>query len=163
MAYICIISIYKTAWYWHESRHMVQWKRIESPKINSHSYGQLIFNKGGNNIQWEKDNLFSKWYWEYIYMCVCVCVCVSCSVVSDSLQPHGLYSQPARLFCPWDFPGKVTGMGCHFLLQGIFQTQGLNPSLLHCSRMLYHLSYLHTHTHTSHIFFIHSGFFTRGN
>ena len=45
------------------------------------------------------------------------------------LRPHGLY--PARLLCPWDFPGKNTGVGCHFLLQGIFSTQGLNPPLLH--------------------------------
>ena len=51
-----------------------------------------------------------------------VCVCVSCSVVSDSLQPCGL--KPARLLCPWDFPGKNIGVGCHFLLQGIFLTQG---------------------------------------
>ena len=36
------------------------------------------------------------------------------------LQPHGL--QPTRLFCPWNFPGKNTGVGCHFLLQGIFMT-----------------------------------------
>ena len=40
--------------------------------------------------------------------------CVSCSVVYDSLRPHGL--QPTRLLCPWDFPGKNTGVGCHFLL-----------------------------------------------
>ena len=39
----------------------------------------------------------------------------SCSVVSDSLRPHGL--QPTRLLCPWDFPGKSTGVGCHCLLQ----------------------------------------------
>ena len=39
------------------------------------------------------------------------------------LQPHGL--QPTRLLCPWDSPSKNTGIGCHFLLQGIFQTQGL--------------------------------------
>ena len=55
---------------------------------------------------------------------------VSHSVVSDSLQPHGL--QPARLPCPWDSPGKNTGVGCHALLQGIFPTQGLNPGLPHC-------------------------------
>ena len=35
------------------------------------------------------------------------------------------------ILCPWDFPGKNTGVGCHFLLQGIFQTQGSNPCLLH--------------------------------
>ena len=39
----------------------------------------------------------------------------------------------------WDFPDKHTGVGCHFLLQGIFQTQGLNPGLPHCR--LYHLSH----------------------
>ena len=55
------------------------------------------------------------------------CVRVHHSVLSSSLWPHGL--QPARLFCPWDFPGKNTGMGCRFLLQGIFQTQGLHPCL----------------------------------
>ena len=48
------------------------------------------------------------------------------------LQPCGL--QPTRLFCPWDFPGKNTRMDCHFLLQGIFQTQELNLGLLHCRR-----------------------------
>ena len=46
-------------------------------------------------------------------------------VVSDSLRPHGL--QPIRLICPWDTPGKNFGVGCHFLLQGIFLTQGSNP------------------------------------
>ena len=39
--------------------------------------------------------------------------------------------EPTRLLCPWDFPGKNTGVGCHFLLQGIFLTQGSNPRLLH--------------------------------
>ena len=49
--------------------------------------------------------------------------------MSDSLQPHGL--QPARLLCPWDSPGKNTGVGCHALLQGIVPTQGSNLGLLH--------------------------------
>ena len=62
----------------------------------------------------------------------------SCSVVSDSFLPHGL--QPTRLLHPWDFPGKSTGVGCHFLLQKIFPTQGLNPGLPHCKQMLYRLS-----------------------
>ena len=47
----------------------------------------------------------------------------------DSLWPHGL--QPSRLLCPWYFPGKNPGVGCHLLLQGIFRTQQLNPCLLH--------------------------------
>ena len=49
-------------------------------------------------------------------------------VVSDSLQPHELHH--ARLLCPWDFPGKNTGVGCPFLLQGIFLPQGSNLHLL---------------------------------
>ena len=61
------------------------------------------------------------------------------SVVSDSLRPCGLL--PTRLLCPWDSPGKSTGVGCHFLLQEIFPTQALNPGLLHCRQTLYHLSH----------------------
>ena len=59
-----------------------------------------------------------------VCLCVCVYVCVSThmhSVVSSSLQPHGL--QPARLLSLRDFPGKNTGVGCHFLLQGICPIQ----------------------------------------
>ena len=67
-------------------------------------------------------------------------VCISCSVVSDSLQPHGLW--PARLLRPWDSPWtKNIGVGCHSLLQGIFLTQGLNPGLLHHRQIIYHLSH----------------------
>ena len=44
----------------------------------------------------------------------------------------------ARLLCPWDSPGKSSGVGCHFLLQGIFPTQGSNPSLLYCRWILHH-------------------------
>ena len=51
------------------------------------------------------------------------------SVVSASLRPHGL--KPTRHLCPWNSPGKNTGAGCHFLLQGIFLTQGSNMGLLH--------------------------------
>ena len=61
------------------------------------------------------------------------------SVESNSLPPHGL--QSARLLCPWDFSGKNTGVGCHFLLQGIFLTQGSNPREQHLllgRQILYH-------------------------
>ena len=51
-----------------------------------------------------------------------------CSVVFNSLQPHGLW--PTRLLCSWDSPGKNIGVGCHFLLWGIFPTQGSNRRLL---------------------------------
>ena len=67
------------------------------------------------------------------------CVCVSCSVMSDSLRPHGL--EPTRLLCPWDSLGKNIGVGCHSLLQGVFLTQGLNPGLLHCRKIFHSLSH----------------------
>ena len=53
----------------------------------------------------------------------------ACSAVPDSFPPHGL--QPTKLLCPWDFRGKNIGLGCHFLLKGIFFTQGLKLHLLH--------------------------------
>ena len=59
---------------------------------------------------------------------------LSGSVMSDSLQPYGL--QPARPFCPWNFPGQNNGACCHFLLQGIFPTQRSNPGLPHCRQIL---------------------------
>ena len=57
----------------------------------------------------------------------------------NSLQPHGL--QLSRFLCPWDSPGKNTGVGFHFLLQEISPTQGLNTGLLHCRQIPYHLSH----------------------
>ena len=54
--------------------------------------------------------------------------------MSDSLQPHGLYS-------PWNSPGQNTRVGSHSLLQQIFPTQESNWGLLHCRQILYQLSY----------------------
>ena len=81
----------------------------------------------------------------------------TCSAVSNSLWPHGLYS-------PWNSPGQNTGVGSCFLLQVIFPIQGSNPGLPHFRWILYQLShqgsphmsittlknilYIHTHTHT---------------
>ena len=54
--------------------------------------------------------------------------------MSDSLQPHGIYSS-------WNSPGQNTGVGSRSLLQGIFSTQGLNLGLPHCKQILYQLSH----------------------
>ena len=77
-------------------------------------------------------NLFS-----FIFPSPAVFLCVSHSAVSNSLWPHRL--QPASPLCPWHSPGKITRVGCHFLLQGIFPVQALNPGFLHCRWILYGL------------------------
>ena len=80
---------------------------------------------GGHLLSWSTWTS-SPWWW------------FSLQVLSNSVTPWAVACQ---LLCPWDFPRKNTGVGCHFLLQGIFPTQGWNLGLLHCRQILYQLSH----------------------
>ena len=64
--------------------------------------------------------------------------CLVAKLCLTLLRPH---KHASRLLCSWDFPGNNMGVGHHFLLQGIFLTQGSNLGLLHCRQLLYHLSH----------------------
>ena len=53
----CTAVIIKTVWYRHKNRYIDQWKRIENPEMDPQAYGQIIFDKTGESIQWKKDSL----------------------------------------------------------------------------------------------------------
>ena len=90
-----------------------------------------------------------KWTTIAVVHSFCCCCCLVTKSRLTVLWRHGLY--PTKLLRPWDFPGRNTGMGCHFLLQGIFLIQELSPSLLYwqaasvplCHQGSLHSFYLH--------------------
>ena len=65
------------------------------------------------------------------------CCCLVAKSCPTLLWPYG-HIRFIRLLCLWDFPGKNPGVGCHFLFQGIFLTQGSNPHFLQWQVVLYH-------------------------
>ena len=104
-----------------------------SPKVTQQVHSQV---ETGTQISTSGPAFFP------LYLCCCL-VTKSCPTF---LRPHEL--QLTKLLCPWDFPVNNTGVGCHFLLHGIFPTQGSNIYLLHSQAGSLPLS------HQGNIFFI---------
>ena len=118
----CLYSFVELSFFWMTSSFLALWptnssslslSELQCPcsQFNRASFCPLCRNPSSQRVQ----------HW------------CSCSVVSDSLWPHGLYIA-ASLLCPWNFPGRDNSVSCHFLLQWIFPTQGLN---LHLLRLLH--------------------------
>ena len=122
-----------------EGPFLNQWSIINQSLRGILSAGLLIGKEGldqtasfipGHGVT----SFLSFYLWPINTLISIFCESESHSVVSDSLQLHWLYG-------PWNSPGQNTGVGSCSLLQGIFPTQGSNPGLLHCRRILYHLSH----------------------
>ena len=93
-----------------------------------------MFHVHSKVIQWYTCVCVYIYIYTHTHICMCVCESESRLVMSNSLQPHELYS-------PWDSPIQSTRVASCFLLQGIFPTQGSNPHLSHCRQILYQLSH----------------------
>ena len=101
------------------------------PWVCFHRHPRLVPDLRGNAFSFSPlRNLFAVGL-----LCVSLLVTQSCPTLCDPMD-----CSPTRLLCPWDSPGKNTGVGCHFLPQGIFPTQGWNLGLPHCRQTLYRLS-----------------------
>ena len=140
--YLCCFYL---AWLWHLVEVLVtlrilvnawslagvaMWTTSDGhPSLMSVIFVRILWNSRSNwgnarNSQGKHTRFLNWLLWLHLF----IAFMHVCSVVSDSLQPHGL--QPTRLLCSWDCPGKNTGVCCHFLLQGICPTKGSNPHLL---------------------------------
>ena len=115
-------------------------KRVNSFTRYDFSFLITDYSKSVNakrsKIQWVQP-CFLKITSAGLKMCMCVCarlVTQSCPTLWDPMDPPGTSVHG-------DYPGKNTGVGCNSLLHGIFPTQGLNPGLLHCGRILYGLNH----------------------
>ena len=139
--YFCNLGVRKIFWNRNPQEKIVRWDCFfqvnMSPNVSMERRKSLFYRSKDETVRWTTHTTFAcNDYNKFYIFRTNVCVC---SVVSDSFWPHGL--QPARLLCPWNFPGKNTGGGCHFLLQGIFPMQGSNLHLLcllHCRRFFTH-------------------------
>ena len=110
-----------TAGVWRATVHGAAKEPGPTQWLNNRRW-QICTNVRGTSVSPDRLSRTETRVWSFLSTVLRVCV--------QSLRPVGLRGlQPTRL-CQWNFPGKNTGVGCHFLLQGIFPTQGLNQHLL---------------------------------
>ena len=135
-------------WRWQKHHHprslMTAWNKLSTPASPHYTHQSHIrchcqHNQLGNTLN--TSMIKAKRFLFWIIICMGLFVNSACYYLVPKSRPtllrcHGLY--PDRLLCPWDFPGMKTGVGCHFLLQGIFLNQGLNSHLLHYRQILHH-------------------------
>ena len=116
-------SVFQCIRWWQHStgggreRDVVEWGEGDLHRSRMWGITNQVKNNPNTNVQSLGSGKVKIWKWK-----------------SDSLWSHGLYS-------PWNSPGEDTGVGSCSLLQGVFPTQGSNPGLLHCRRILYQLSH----------------------
>ena len=112
------------------------WDRKESDKTEWLNWTELAqMDPRVSNLRSSRAFVFPSYPFSYSYSCydfpfnLWLLLLYVCSVMFDSLRPHGLW--PTKLLCLWNFPGKNTGVVCHFFLQGIFLNRESNPCFLH--------------------------------
>ena len=120
-------------WRWERRREVVELKGRQQQEMEGESQFHSYFNVIGHTNAHSHFCKFTTW--RLVYRGLTVLQLLNWYHVIKNLQPHEL--QPTRLLCPWDFPGKNTGAGCHFLLQGIVPTQEIKSSCV-CRWILYH-------------------------
>ena len=99
--------------------------RVKALHITPYFQGVMLIRKYMKRLWKMKSVHKRKAFYHYR---LTACVCAKSLQLCPTLRLYGLW--PLGLLCPWDSPGKNTGVGCHVLLQRIFPTQGSNPSLL---------------------------------
>ena len=119
---------------WRDSQGWDYWVKGMNIAKAPNTYRQLALRRSTSGRSYQQSSSACSRHALATTACV-----LSHSVISGSLWPHALL--PARLLCLWTLPGKNTRVGCHFLLEGAFSTQGSNLlllSLLCCKRVLHH-------------------------